>query len=129
MGSSPPHLHPPRSSLRPLSGISLPFCQLLTFQTSSMGDPQPPQLPRIQRGQQQNRRTEHPPNRTRPDIDTKRHMKHHNSRCLSPRMNSQDNKPPPEASNPIAKCSEKHNIAEAQDRDFKIAIRYMFNDP
>lgn len=43
-------------------------------------------------------------------------------------MNSQDNKPPPEASNPIAKGSEKHNIAEAQDRDFKIAIRYMFND-
>lgn len=31
-------------------------------------------------------------------------------------------------SNPIAKGPEKHNIAEAQDRDFKIAIKYMFND-
>lgn len=50
------------------------------------------------------------------------------SQQMNKNMNDQDNKPSPEASNPTAEDPEKSNIAEAQDRDFKIAIRNMFND-
>jgi hypothetical protein len=34
----------------------------------------------------------------------------------------------PEASYPIAKGPEEYNIAEAQDKDFKIAIMKMLSD-
>lgn len=43
-------------------------------------------------------------------------------------MNSQDNMPSPEASNPIATCPEKSNLAETQDKDFKIRIVNIFKD-
>lgn len=43
-------------------------------------------------------------------------------------MNSQDNMPFPEASNPIATCAEKSNLAETQDKDFKIRTVNIFKD-
>lgn len=36
--------------------------------------------------------------------------------------------PPPETRNPIAISSEKNNLAESQDKDFKIAIMTMVKD-
>ena len=36
--------------------------------------------------------------------------------------------PPPEARNRIAIGSEKNDLAESQDKDFKIAVMNMFKD-
>lgn len=43
-------------------------------------------------------------------------------------MNNQDSTPPPEPSNRITEEPEKDNIAEAQDKDFKMAVMNMFRD-
>lgn len=43
-------------------------------------------------------------------------------------MDSQDNMPPPEASNPLAIGCEKCNLDEAPDKNVKIAITSMFMD-
>jgi hypothetical protein len=43
-------------------------------------------------------------------------------------MNSQENVPALEASNPIARGSGKCNISEAQDKNFKISIINIFKD-
>lgn len=40
-------------------------------------------------------------------------------------MNSPDNTPPPEASDPTTVNPEKCNLAEAQDKGFKVAILNM----
>jgi hypothetical protein len=36
--------------------------------------------------------------------------------------------PPPEARNPIAIGSEKNDLAESQDKDFKVAVMNTFKD-
>lgn len=43
-------------------------------------------------------------------------------------MKDQDNKHPPEATNPIVLGSKESKLAEVQDKDFKIAIMSMFKD-
>lgn len=43
-------------------------------------------------------------------------------------MNSQDTRPPPETSGPIAISCEVYNLDEAQDKNVKIAIMSMFMD-
>lgn len=43
-------------------------------------------------------------------------------------MNNQDNIPPPETSNPIVIDAEQSNLAEAQDKDFQIAIMNLIED-
>ena len=43
-------------------------------------------------------------------------------------MNNQDSTPPPEPSNRITEEPEKDNIAEAQDKDIKMAVMNMFRD-
>lgn len=43
-------------------------------------------------------------------------------------MNNQDNMPLPEASNPIGISPEKNHLAEAENKDFKIAIVDMLKD-
>lgn len=43
-------------------------------------------------------------------------------------MNSQDNMPSPEASNPISTCPEESNLAETQDKDFNIRIVNILKD-
>ena len=43
-------------------------------------------------------------------------------------MKNQGNKYPPEATNPIVLGSKESALAEAQDKDFKIAIVSMFKD-
>jgi hypothetical protein len=61
------------------------------------------------------------------------HLESQASRAQMPRHKSriridtsQHNMPPPESSNPILLDSEKCNIAEAQDKDFKTVIMNMF---
>lgn len=43
-------------------------------------------------------------------------------------MKNQDNKYPPEATNPIVLGSKESILAEVQDKDFKIAVMSMFRD-
>lgn len=68
--------------------------------------------------------------KTRPDIYTKNYLPHNNYRSQhkNVNMNSQDNMPLPEASNPIGRGPEKSNLAEAEDKDFKI-VRNMVKVP
>lgn len=58
------------------------------------------------------------------------HFKCHNIGCLDKvqKQKHEDITPPLEASNPTLIDPEKSNWAEAQDRNFKIAILNMFKD-
>jgi hypothetical protein len=70
------------------------------------------------------------PTKIRQDIDIKKCPKLHNSRWLNSskttNINSLDNIPPLESSNSLAVGPKKFNIAEAQNKEFKIEIMNMF---
>lgn len=50
------------------------------------------------------------------------------SKYKNTKINSQNNRPPPEISNHNAVSNTKYNVAEAQDKHFKIAILNRLDD-
>jgi hypothetical protein len=90
---------------------------------SPPGNPQPPHSPKDQRGQQKSR--DKTPNQQRQNqISAARItiiyvLKHQHKTTIS---NSQNNMSPLEPSNAITAGLKECNLAESQDKDFKIAI-------